>query len=921
MEIIERGTRQMLLGMWLLVTAMAAGADPTVAFYYGPQPLPDELRAFDAVVVEPDHAGVPATLQTAQTSLFAYVSMGELAPGRSYAKDVPASWLIADNPAWGSKVIDQTQAGWPDFFLQRVIAPLWEKGYRGFFLDTLDSYRLAAPTEAAAVRQQQGLVAIIKAIKARYPEAKLILNRGFEILPAVHMQLFAVAAESLFQGWDAAKQSYVNVADTDRLWLTQKLAKIKGDYRLPVIVIDYLPPSQRTQVRTTADRIKALGFIPWVTNGQLDMLGVGQIEVMPRKVLMLYDSQEAPDLTYTNIHRYAAMPLNHLGYVPEYWDVRQPLPDFVLTGRYAGIVSWFHSDNAGDPQLLQKWLAQQIAQGMHVGVMDRFGFPLNSESLQNFGLKLGANEREPGTLRIAKKSPGVGYEIEPLPYPDSFIPLRAGADDQVLLQVENAAGLREDAVAVMPWGGYALVPYVLIPLANQDYQRWVIDPFKFFSAALRLPQMPVPDTTTENGRRLILAHVDGDGFASQAEFGNRLFAGEVLQQEVLEKYRIPTTISIIQGEIAPNGLHPESSPKLESIARALFALPHVEIASHSLSHPFQWRALESNGEVEGYNLKIPGYKFSEASEITGSINYINSRLAPPGKTCKVFLWTGDCNPAPQTMALVEQAGVFGMNGGETIITRSNNSLTAVGPLGLQKGAYFQVFAPNQNENRYTNLWSGPFYGFQRVIETFELTDRPRRLKPINIYYHAFSATKKASLRALQKVYDWALQQQGMHIYASEYVQKVADFNHIVVARDGDAWLISGAQSLRELRIPQTLGYPDLQRSQEVAGFNDHESDRYVHVSGAARARIVLQATPPLMPYLAQANGRLVRWERTQDGIKFGLQGHLPLKLVVKNSEKCVFRNGNSKQAATRITGGTMEFKTDAIDALTLICRE
>lgn len=48
--------------------------------------------------------------------------------------------------------------------------------------------------------------------------------------------------------------------------------------------------------------------------------------------------------------------------------------------------------------------------------------------------------------------------------------------------------------------------------------RWAIDPPSFLQRALALPPMPVPDATTENGRRLFFAHIDGDGFASRAEF-------------------------------------------------------------------------------------------------------------------------------------------------------------------------------------------------------------------------------------------------------------------------------------------------------------------------------------------------------------------------------------------------------------------
>jgi hypothetical protein len=44
---------------------------------------------------------------------------------------------------------------------------------------------------------------------------------------------------------------------------------------------------------------------------------------------------------------------------------------------------------------------------------------------------------------------------------------------------------------------------------------------------------------------------------------------------------------VIEAEVAPHGLHPQLSPRLEAIARQMFRLPHVEIASHT-AHPFVW---------------------------------------------------------------------------------------------------------------------------------------------------------------------------------------------------------------------------------------------------------------------------------------------------------------------------------------------
>ena len=81
-----------------------------------------------------------------RTRLAAYVSVGEVLPTRSYAKDIPAAWLIGENRAWGSRIVDQSQPEWPRFFTESVVAPLWDKGFRTFFLDTLDSYQLIAKT-------------------------------------------------------------------------------------------------------------------------------------------------------------------------------------------------------------------------------------------------------------------------------------------------------------------------------------------------------------------------------------------------------------------------------------------------------------------------------------------------------------------------------------------------------------------------------------------------------------------------------------------------------------------------------------------------------------------------------------------------------------------------------------------------------
>lgn len=259
--------------------AAALRGQPSVAFFYGEQVPVAALRAFDAVVVEPDSGFDPAAQQDGHTAWFAYVSVGEVTPQRQYYAAMPKEWLAGHNAAWESKVVDQEAPGWPAFFVRQVIAPLWRKGYRGFFLDTLDSYQLIAKTDAARQRQQAGLVAVIRAIKARYPRASLIFNRGFEILPQVHDLVYAVAFESLYNGWDQGKQRYTEVPPADRGWLLGQAKIVREQYALPVIAIDYCAPGDEPCVRETVQKICKDGLVPYVTDGALRTVGTGRADI------------------------------------------------------------------------------------------------------------------------------------------------------------------------------------------------------------------------------------------------------------------------------------------------------------------------------------------------------------------------------------------------------------------------------------------------------------------------------------------------------------------------------------------------------------------------------------------------------------------------------------------------------------------
>ncbi|BBP00289.1 endo alpha-1,4 polygalactosaminidase [Sulfuriferula nivalis] len=339
-----------LITIFLLYIAAFPAYAYNAAFFYGTPFIP-ELRIYDAVIVEPDQpdfANIPANLQN---KLYAYTSLGEVGADKPYAKAIPATAKMTRNSAWSSDVMDQTSLAWQNFYLDNIVAPLWKRGFRGIFIDTLDSYQLAATTPAARAAQEAGMINTIRLLTSRFPGIRIILNRGFEILPQVHADITAVVAESLFQGWDNSKQHYTTVTDNDRNWLIAQLNRAKNEYKLPVIVIDYVAPRQRSQARQIAQKIRAAGYTPWITNPELDMLGVGYPEIQPRRILMLYDGREDKDPVESEMHRFGAMPLQYMGYIPEYHDLTLPLPSQQLAGQYAGIILWSGSADNSVPQL------------------------------------------------------------------------------------------------------------------------------------------------------------------------------------------------------------------------------------------------------------------------------------------------------------------------------------------------------------------------------------------------------------------------------------------------------------------------------------------------------------------------------------------------------------------------------------------
>lgn len=617
---------------------------------------------------------------------------------------------------------------------------------------------------------------------------------------------------------------------------------------------------------------------------------------IPRKVLIIYSAENktAPQLI-SDLPATGTI-LEYMGYLPEYRQLGETKGFFqdTLRGKYAGIIVMLQSADSKNTSFFS-WLQKQIAAKIPVVFINNFAVPPDSGLLSQLNLLLYPAKASKTALKISRMNREMmGFEIQALTMPYDFLALRASGS-QILLQMQNDRDQIEDAAAITPWGGYVLSPYFILRLPNfQGF--WVINPFTFFHRALRLRDFPIPDTTTENGRRLMSVHIDGHGFDAPVKALGGSIAAVELRDQILKKFPIPTSVSLVTGEIAPKGINPKTSKTLMQIAKSIFALPWVESASNSFSHPWFWQAVSDKQQrkaTKDYSLKIPDYHFNLASEITGSVDFINRNLAPENKPCRLFFWSGMANPSEEALALAEQNHLSSINGaGNTRISEKNPSLTAVQPMGMAFGGYYQVFNPLGKDIEYNDNYAGPLYGYEGVIQSLKMTDKPRRLKPIDLYYQMYSLTWPASLQTIIKVYRWALDQSVMNIFVSEYIKKVLDNQKIGITQNRGAWIIDSQGELRELRSLNSAGYPDLGQSVNVIGFKKNEKDMYIHLGPEQQSKLKYQKEKPGEVYLVEANASVTSHFRDKNRFILRFKGHMPLQFTLDNVALCKVTSQN-----------------------------
>ncbi|MFH1653650.1 MAG: hypothetical protein ABIE74_06305 [Pseudomonadota bacterium] len=648
-------------------------------------------------------------------------------------------------------------------------------------------------------------------------------------------------------------------------------------------------------------------------------------QAVNRNILAVIDGNEIKEIYENMIAKRVEMPLNHLGFTVDYVDISKRLPSDEEMQKYVGIVSWFTDNVLSNAPNYAKWLTRQLNNGKKVMIIDQFGFDYNENMIptkksiwDNFfkAFKVKYEPRGATTssilIDVEYKDPDITeFERKLGKDLNSFSNLQTTDKlAKVYLKLKRKdTGTVCDAVFKSSVGGYILSSYAVYYNSINYQTRWLINPFKYFAAVFDA-DFPKPDVTTLNGTRMFYSHIDGDGVRSMSLIDKKKNCGQVMYDRVLNKYNLPVSASFVVGDILTT-VSKRERDSIVGIMKRTFELPNIQPASHGWAHPFIW---EKKDRLIG--IKVPGYTYSPEFEIGKSIEYLNKNIVPKGKKVDMFFWTGDCLPDYEALKYVNDHNIMNVNGGDTRFDNEYPSYTYVAPLFRHVNGLLQNYAINSNENVYTNMWSGPYWGYKYIIETFKNTGSPIRLRAIDVYYHIYNAEREPSLNAIIKAYDWALTQEMNPAFLSEYLHVLKGFLSTKFSKiSKTAWAVSDNGDLRTIRFDNYTGNIDLEKSKGVIGFNSLQGVTYVHLDNGTISEIHLTPNYPKTPFLIKANGKIENWTKGEEGLSFKIRNMDSLSFQIgglSKEKKYKVKIGEQISETTTDPNGTLTFRQESL---------
>jgi uncharacterized protein (TIGR01370 family) len=281
MEVDRRRAMLSLGGVCVLAlmpgSSRAAASTPIPwAVYYAAELPPTAFFGYDLVIFESDRHPPIEPLVDRRKRVLGYLSLGEVNETRPYFAEVKAEGLLlAENPNWpGSHFVDVRNPRWTRRVVEDLVPAILRGGFHGVFLDTLDNPPHLERTDAKAYAGMTDAAGrLVKTLRRHFPRMSIVLNRGYDIIPAVERDIDLVLGESVYADYDFAGKRYQRVEEAlyrEQVGILQAAARRQPNLR--VLTLDYWDPADPAGIAEIYRVQIANGFSPYVATVELDRL-------------------------------------------------------------------------------------------------------------------------------------------------------------------------------------------------------------------------------------------------------------------------------------------------------------------------------------------------------------------------------------------------------------------------------------------------------------------------------------------------------------------------------------------------------------------------------------------------------------------------------------------------------------------------
>ena len=159
-------------------------------------------------------------------------------------------FVDAGNPVWQAKIVDEA-------------AHILSYGVDGLFMDTLDTVDID-------ISSLPGMVSLVKKLDETFPEAKLVANRGFTILPYISANIDGLMFESFNTTINFESEYVEDLDEVSNAWNEHVACNTINSVRrydyFPVFALDYVNEFQYSYMpKSYYNRSWQYDFIPYNT--------------------------------------------------------------------------------------------------------------------------------------------------------------------------------------------------------------------------------------------------------------------------------------------------------------------------------------------------------------------------------------------------------------------------------------------------------------------------------------------------------------------------------------------------------------------------------------------------------------------------------------------------------------------------------